>query len=80
MADTDATIAVISAESIRRLNQDHPAAAAEFHQMAARIMATRIMSMNATLRILLSGLSIPTILEQAEDRRNPGGNSRYVAK
>jgi SulP family sulfate permease len=31
LADTDATIAVISAESILRLNRDHPAAAAEFH-------------------------------------------------
>jgi sulfate permease, SulP family len=55
VADTDATIAVISAESILRLNQDQPAAAAYFHQMAARIMANRIMSMNATLRILLTG-------------------------
>ncbi len=55
MADTDATIAVISAESILRLNQDQPAAAAKFHQMVARIMANRIMSMNATLRILLTG-------------------------
>ena len=55
VADTDATIAVISAESILRLNQYQPAAAAKFHQMVARIMATRIMSMNATLRILLTG-------------------------
>jgi hypothetical protein len=60
------TIAVISAESILRLNRDHPAAAAEFHQMAARIMANRIMSMNATLRTLLAGLTVPTILKQAE--------------
>jgi sulfate permease, SulP family len=66
LADTDATIAVISAESILRLNRDHPAAAAEFHQMAARIMANRIMSMNATLRTLLAGLTVPTILKQAE--------------
>ena len=55
VGDTDATIAVISAESILRLNQAQPAAAAYFHQMAARIMANRIMSMNATLRILLTG-------------------------
>ena len=67
VADTDATIAVISAESILRLNQDQPAAAAKFHQMAARIMANRIMSMNATLRILLAGLTIPNMLDRAGD-------------
>jgi SulP family sulfate permease len=67
VADTDATIGVISAESILRLNQDQPAAAAEFHQMAARVMANRIISMNATLRILLAGLTIPNMLDRAGD-------------
>jgi SulP family sulfate permease len=61
VADTDATIGVISGESIIRLNRDHPAVAAEFHQMAARLMANRIMSMNAVLRTLLAGLNIPTV-------------------
>jgi len=59
LADTDAIIAVISSEAIRRLNRDQPAVAAEFHQMAARVMANRIMSMNATLRTLITGVSIP---------------------
>jgi CRP-like cAMP-binding protein len=67
VADTDATIGVISAESILRLNQDQPAAAVEFHQMAARVMANRIISMNATLRILLAGLTIPNMLDRAGD-------------
>jgi SulP family sulfate permease len=62
VADTDATIGVISTESIRRLNRDQPAVASEFHQMAARLMANRMMSMNETLRSLLSGLAIPTVL------------------
>jgi SulP family sulfate permease len=53
MADTDATIGVISGASLLRLNQDQPAVAAEFHQMAARLMAQRIISMNSMLRILL---------------------------
>jgi SulP family sulfate permease len=55
VADTDATIGVISAESILRLNQDQPAVAVEFHKMTARLMAHRILSMNALLRILLAG-------------------------
>jgi SulP family sulfate permease len=55
MADTDATIGVISGASLVRLNRDQPAVAAEFHQMAARLMAHRIISMNAMLRILLPG-------------------------
>ena len=53
MADTDATIAVIGGASLVRLSHDQPAVAAEFHQMAARLMAQRILSMNAMLRILL---------------------------
>jgi sulfate permease, SulP family len=53
MADTDATIGVISGAALLRLNQDQPAIAAEFHQMAARLMANRIISMNTMLRILL---------------------------
>jgi SulP family sulfate permease len=55
VADTDATIGVISAKSILRLNQDQPAVAVEFHKMTARLMAHRIRSMNAVLRILLTG-------------------------
>jgi len=66
VADTDATIGVISSDSILRLNRDQPAAAAEFHQMAARLMASRIMSMNATLRILLTGLTIPTMVGRTD--------------
>jgi sulfate permease, SulP family len=62
VADTDATIGVISGESILRLNRDQPAIAAEFHQMTARLMANRIIAMNATLRTLLTGLTIPTML------------------
>jgi sulfate permease, SulP family len=58
VADTDATIAVISSESILRLNRDQPSVAAEFHQMAARVMANRIISINATLRTLLTGVKI----------------------
>jgi SulP family sulfate permease len=57
MADTDATIGVISGASLLRLHRDQPAVAAEFHQMAARLMAHRIISMNAMLRILLPGLA-----------------------
>ncbi|MGD1212967.1 MAG: cyclic nucleotide-binding protein, partial [Candidatus Acidiferrales bacterium] len=45
IADTDATIGVISGASLVRLNLDQPAVAAEFH---------RIISMNAMLRILLA--------------------------
>ncbi len=56
MADTDATIGVISGASLLCLNRDQPAVAAEFHQMAARLMAHRIISMNAMLRILLPDL------------------------
>jgi CRP-like cAMP-binding protein len=67
MADTDATIGVISGESILRLNRDQPAVAAEFHQMAARLMAYRIISMNAMLRTLLTGLTIPTMLGRANE-------------
>jgi SulP family sulfate permease len=54
MADTDATIGVINGASLLRLNRDQAAIAAEFHQMAARLMAQRIISMNAMLRILLA--------------------------
>jgi len=54
MADTDATIGVISGESLLRLNREQPAVAAEFHLMTARLMAQRIISMNAMLRILLA--------------------------
>jgi len=57
IADTDATIGVISGASLLRLNRDQPAVAAEFHLMAARLMAQRIISMNAMLRILLPGLA-----------------------
>jgi sulfate permease, SulP family len=53
MADTDATIGVISGASLICLKQDQPAIAAEFHLMAARLMAHRIISMNAMLRVLL---------------------------
>jgi sulfate permease, SulP family len=52
-ADTDATIGVIRGEELLRLNLEQPAVAAEFHQMAARLMANRIISMNAMLRVLL---------------------------
>jgi SulP family sulfate permease len=68
VADTDATIGVISAESILRLNRDQPAVAAEFHQMAARVMANRIMSTNAMLRTLLTGLTIPAHTAPRGDR------------
>ncbi len=54
MADAGAIIGVISGESLVRLNREQPAVAAEFHQMAARLMAQRIISMNAMLRILLA--------------------------
>jgi SulP family sulfate permease len=54
IADTDATIGVISGASLLRLKREHPAVAAEFHLMAARLMAHRIISMNAMLRILLA--------------------------
>jgi SulP family sulfate permease len=73
VADTDAIIGVISGESILRLNRDQPTLAAEFHQMAARLMANRIISMNATLRILLTGLTIPTKLDRANDVRGRAG-------
>ena len=53
IADTDATIGVISGASLLRLHQEQPAVAAEFHIMAARLMAQRIISMNAMLRVLL---------------------------
>jgi SulP family sulfate permease len=66
VADTDATIGVISSESILRLNRDQAAVAAEFHQMAARLMSYRIISMNAMLRTLLAGLTIPTMLGRAD--------------
>jgi sulfate permease, SulP family len=65
VADTDATIGVISSESIRRLSLDQPAVAAEFHQMMARLMANRIMSMNAMLRTLLAGITMETGLDRA---------------
>jgi len=68
VADTDATIGVISAESILRLSRDQPAVAAEFHQMAARVMANRIMSTNAMLRTLLTGLPIPAHTAPRGDR------------
>jgi SulP family sulfate permease len=57
VADTDATVGVISGESLLRLNRDQPAVAAQFHQMAARLMAYRLISMNAMLRTLLTGLA-----------------------
>jgi CRP-like cAMP-binding protein len=66
VADTDATIGVISSESIRRLSLDQPAVAAEFHQMTARLMANRIMSMNAMLRTLLAGIPMETGLGAGE--------------
>jgi sulfate permease, SulP family len=59
-ADTDATIGVISGPSLLRLNRDQPAVAAEFHLMAARLMAHRIVSVNAMLRTLLAGLTNAT--------------------
>jgi SulP family sulfate permease len=65
VADTDATIGVISGESILRLNREQPAVAAEFHQMTARLMANRIIAMNAMLRTLLTGLTIPMMLGRA---------------
>ena len=67
VADTDATIGVISGESIIQLNRDQPAIAAEFHQMAARLMANRIMSMNAMLRTLLAGLPVASVLGRARE-------------
>jgi hypothetical protein len=36
-------------------------------------MANRIISMNATLRILLTGLTIPTKLDRANDVRGRAG-------
>jgi SulP family sulfate permease len=68
VADTDAAIGVISGESILRLNREQPAVAAEFHQMTARLMANRIIAMNAMLRTLLTGLAIPTMLSRAGER------------
>jgi SulP family sulfate permease len=68
VADTDATIGVISGESILRLNRDQPAVAAEFHQMAARFMANRIVPMNVTLRTLLTGLTTPAQTPPQDDR------------
>jgi len=67
VADTDATIGMISSDSIVRLNGDQPAIAMEFHQMTARLMANRIMSMNAVLRTLLAGLAIPTVHGRANE-------------
>ena len=52
IADADTSIAVISGTYLLRLGQEQPAIAAEFHLMAARLMAHRITSMNALLRIL----------------------------
>jgi SulP family sulfate permease len=66
VADTDATIGVISRASIIRLNRDQPEVAAEFHQMTARLMANRIIAMNAMLRTLLAGHTIPTMPSRAE--------------
>ena len=66
-ADTDATIGLISGESILHLNRDQPALAAEFHQMVARLMAYRIISMNAMLRTLLTGLTIPNMPVRADE-------------
>jgi CRP-like cAMP-binding protein len=66
VADTDATIGKISGECILRLSRDQPAIAAEFHQMAARLMANRIISMNATLRTLLTGLTTPKTLDRGD--------------
>ena len=68
VADTDATIGVISGEFILRLNRDQPSVAAEFHQMAARVMANRIVSMNATLRTLLTGLTTSAQTPPQDDR------------
>jgi SulP family sulfate permease len=67
VADTDAAIGVISGESILRLNREQPAVAAEFHQMTARLMANRIIAMNAMLRTLLTGLAVPTMLGRADE-------------
>jgi SulP family sulfate permease len=67
VADTDSTIGVISGESILRLNRDQPAVAAQFHQMAARLMANRIIAMNAMLRTLLTGLTIPGMPGRASE-------------
>ena len=66
-ADTDATIGLMSGESILHLNRDQPALAAEFHQMVARLMAYRIISMNAMLRTLLTGLTIPNMPVRADE-------------
>ena len=66
-ADTDATIGLMSGESILHLNRDQPALAAEFHQMVARLMAYRIISMNAMLRTLLTGLTTPTMPGRADE-------------
>jgi hypothetical protein len=65
VADTDAAIGVISGESILRLNREQPAVAAEFHQMTARLMANRVIAMNAMLRTLLTGLAVPMMLGRA---------------
>jgi hypothetical protein len=58
---------VISGASLLRLSRDQPAVAAEFHQMAARPMAHRIISMNAMLRTLLTGFAVPTMLGRADE-------------
>jgi SulP family sulfate permease len=71
VADTDATIGKISGESILRLSRDQPAIAAEFHQMAARVMANRITSMNATLRTFLTGLTVPKTLDRGDGATMP---------
>jgi sulfate permease, SulP family len=67
VADTDATIGVISSESIHRLSLEQPAVAVEFHQMTARLMANRIKSMNAMLRTLLAGITMETALDRADE-------------
>jgi SulP family sulfate permease len=71
VADTDATIGKISGESILRLSRDQPAIAAEFHQMAARVMANRITSMNATLRTFLTGLTVPKTIDRGDGATMP---------
>ena len=60
IADTDAAIGVMTRASLHRMSRDEPAVAAEFHLMAARLMAHRISSMNAMLRILLGDRRAPS--------------------
>jgi SulP family sulfate permease len=76
VADTDAIIGVIGGAAIARLNRDHPAVAAEFHQMSARLMANRIIAMNAVLRTLLTGLAFPTMRPQATEPLSFEGRER----